>query len=178
MQNTVGRLVTWYNIWYLWYLNMNVKIKHMHTSKLGQRLVNSLQTQTHTEFKSSAVLCSNKSFCTVAVFLSKDHYVIINKSAPSKALHPPHHTHTQPPEGLISERISCIAFCFRPPTAPWLPDESAHSSVLLVWGYLGRAIPCLMSSEAKISILALEWLGSLWEQLCCLNETNRKCIFQ
>lgn len=65
--------------------------------------------------------------------------------------------------------ISCIAFRFPLPTAPLLPDEHTHSSGLVVWGYLGRAIPCLMSSEAKISILALEWLGSLWVWLCCVN---------
>lgn len=50
-------------------------------------------------------------------------------------------------------------------TALLLPNECIHSSVLVVWGYLGRALPCLMSSEAKISILASEWLGSLVARL-------------
>lgn len=50
-------------------------------------------------------------------------------------------------------------------TALLLPNECIHSSVLVVWGYLGWALPCLMSSEAKISILASEWLGSLVARL-------------
>lgn len=50
-------------------------------------------------------------------------------------------------------------------TDPLLPFKPTHSSALVVWGYLGRAIPCLMSSEAKISVLASEWLASLWALL-------------
>lgn len=68
--------------------------------------------------------------------------------------------------------MSCVAVRFPPVDSSLLPDECAHSSVLVVWGYLGWAIPCLMSSEAKISILALEWLGSLWEHFCCSSESN------
>lgn len=50
-------------------------------------------------------------------------------------------------------------------TDPLLPFKPTHSSALVVRGYLGRAIPCLMSSEAKISVLASEWLASLWALL-------------
>lgn len=57
---------------------------------------------------------------------------IIYKQTPA-----PTTPHTQPPEGLISERISCIAFRFPPLTTPLLPNERTHSSVLVVWGYLG-----------------------------------------
>lgn len=143
--------------------------------------MNSLQTCI--QFKSSAILSSNISFLTVAVFLTEDCYFIINNSTP--LAHPHSHTHanhaptphTQPLQGLISERISCIAFRFPPLTAPLLPNECNHSSVLVVWRYLGRAIPCLMSSEAKISILASEWLGSLWERLCVSERDQWKMHF-
>lgn len=97
----------------------------------------------------------------MVVFLSEDLYVIMNNSPPPN---PCIHCTTQPSGGLISGRISCIAFRFAPLTVPLLPSELAHCSMLAVWGYLGRLIRCLMSFETKISILASEWLYSLWEQ--------------
>lgn len=57
-----------------------------------------------------------------------------------------------PPGGLISEQEPYAAFRFALLTALLFPTELIHSSVLVVWGYLGRPIPCLMSSETKISI--------------------------
>ena len=65
--------------------------------------------------------------------------------------------------------------CFPPAlTDPLLPFKQTHSSALVVWGCLGRAIPCLMSSEAKISVLASEWLASLW---ALLPERNQWVLF-
>lgn len=98
----------------------------------------------------------------------------MNSSPPPS---PSTHCTTQPSGGLISGRISCIAFRFAPLTVPPLPSALARCSMLVVWGYLGRLIPCLMSFETKSSILASEWLYSLWEQPGWLNEINEKCIF-
>lgn len=57
-----------------------------------------------------------------------------------------------PSGGLISEQELYAAFRFALLTALLFPSELILSSVLVVWGYLGRPILCLMSSETKISI--------------------------
>lgn len=62
-------------------------------------------------------------------------------------------------------------------TDPLLLFKRTHSSALVVWGYLGRAIPCLMSSEAKISVLASEWLASLWALLPERNQWEVLLVF-
>lgn len=54
--------------------------------------------------------------------------------------------------GLISEQKPYAAFRFALFMALLFPSELIHSSVLVVWGYLGWPILCLMSSETKISI--------------------------
>lgn len=57
-----------------------------------------------------------------------------------------------PSGGLISEQELYAAFRFALLTALLFPSELILSSMLIVWGYLGRPILCLMSSETKISI--------------------------
>lgn len=57
-----------------------------------------------------------------------------------------------PSGGLISEQKPYIAFRFALFMALLFPSELIHSSLLVVWGYLGWPILCLMSSETKISI--------------------------
>lgn len=61
-----------------------------------------------------------------------------------------------PSGGLISEQKPYIAFRFALFMALLFPSELIHSSLLVVWGYLGWPILCLMSSETKISILVTE----------------------
>lgn len=57
-----------------------------------------------------------------------------------------------PSGGLIIEQELYAAFRFALLTALLFPSQLILSSVLIVWGYLGRPILCLMSSETKISI--------------------------
>lgn len=57
-----------------------------------------------------------------------------------------------PSGGLISEQKPYTAFRFALFMALLFPSELIHSSLLVVWGYLGWPILCLMSSETKISI--------------------------
>lgn len=57
---------------------------------------------------------------------------------------------TTPSGGLISEQKPYVAFRFAVFMALLFPSELIHSSMLVVWGYVGWPIFCLMSSETKI----------------------------
>lgn len=88
-------------------------------------------------------------FNRVAVFLSSHLYVIVYPSpTPNSCML----CAAAPSGGLISEQELNAAFRFALLAALLVPSELILSSVLIVWGYLGRPILCLMSSETKISI--------------------------
>lgn len=88
-------------------------------------------------------------FNRVAVFLSSHLYVIVYCSpTPNSCIL----CAAAPSGGLLSEQERYAAFRFAPLTALLFPSELILSSVLVVWGYLGRPILCLMSSETKISV--------------------------
>lgn len=55
-----------------------------------------------------------------------------------------------PSRGLISEQKPYVAFRFALFMALLFPSKLIHSSMLVVWGYVGWPIFCLMSSETKI----------------------------